>query len=54
MPTSIFRTTVPKLEAKVSSSVIEELLLMASHYSFEGWHRACVKVQFNKSNRGGE
>jgi hypothetical protein len=54
MPTSVLRTTVPELEAEVSSGVMEELLSMASHYGFEGWHRARVEVQFSESKHGGQ
>lgn len=50
---SILRTTLPELEAEVSSGLMEELLSTASHYGFEGWHRARVEIQFNESKRGG-
>ena len=54
MQSFILRTTVPELEAEVSSGLMEELLSMASDYGFDGWHRARVEVQFNAQKHEGE
>jgi len=46
----IFKTTLPELEAEVASSLMQELSSMAREYSFDGWHRARVDVQFNEQD----